>query len=124
MELIGLLITVTVVVIIWREQKAAALRRSAEAAVLECTEEIQRLRGAIMAGAGRDIWERPNWEGRRQRVLMALDQFHTARLGDKYDRDLARRALPSFQNEQEWEKWRILARGPYPSAGGADETSR
>lgn len=123
MELTGFVITVAVVIIIWRESKATALRRSAEAAVFVCTEEIQRLRGAIMAGAGWDVWERTKWEGHRRSVLTALDSFHTACLGDKYDRDLVHRSLPSFQNEQEWEKWRTLARGPYSSAGAVDRNS-
>lgn len=116
MELTGFVITVALVIIIWRESKASALRRTAEAAVLACEEEIQDLRGAIMAGAGREVWKRDKWESNRRNVLTALDDFHGARLGSQYDRALVHRSIPSFQDEQEWEKWKILARGPYASS--------
>lgn len=121
MELTGLVITVAFVIVVWRESKASALRRNAEVAIQACAEEIQNLRGAIMAGAGREVWKRDKWESNRRDVLTALDYFHGARLGSKYDRELVHRSIPSFQDEQEWEKWKILARGPYASSVHPEE---
>lgn len=116
MELTGLVIAVALVILVWRESKADAVRRTAEAAIQACEEEIQSLRGAIMGGADREVWQRDKWERNRRDLLTALDYFHGARIGSKYDRDLVHRSIPSFQDESEWEKWRILARGPYASS--------
>lgn len=113
MELTGIVIFIAFIVVCWRESKATALRGSAERAVLECEEEIQRLREAIMSGASAEVWQRDAWERHRQDVLMALDRFHAARLGDKYERELTRRSIPSFQDEAEWRKCGVLARGPF-----------
>jgi len=118
MELTGLVITVALVVLAWRESKASTLRNTAEQAVWACEREIQNLRGAIMGGAGKEVWQRDVWERNRQDLLRALDYFHSARLGSKYDRELQHRFIPSFQDQVEWEKWGILARGPYASQQG------
>jgi uncharacterized membrane protein YccC len=116
MELTGIVITIALVVLAWRESKASLLRTAAIKAVLACEEEIQALRGGVMSGMSDEKWRSDRWEHRRQDLLLVLARFHRAHLdSNRYDEMLMQSIIPSFQDENERRKWEILGKGPYAS---------
>lgn len=112
MELSSILIFVALGVLAWRESRATALRSAARNAIVECEEEIQALRGGVMAGNAPAIWRSDIWERRRARVLLSLHCFHRLSYSGPYKEDLTASSVPSFQDEAEWRRWQTLARGP------------
>lgn len=94
--------------------RAAAIRQSALQAMELCLDEIESLRGGIMAGITENGWCTDRWERRRQDLLIAADRFYSASIGATHNCEALRRGVPSFQDEADWAKWKILARGPYP----------
>lgn len=113
MELTGVVILVALVLLAWRESKASALRGAARIAIIECEEEIQALRGGVMAGTSDAHWQSDAWERRRCKLLETLHRFHRLSYVGAYKEDLTESSVPSFQDEAEWRRWRILARGPF-----------
>lgn len=112
MELTGMVILVALMLLVWRESKASALRRAAKDAIIECEEEIQALRGGVMAGTSVAHWQSDAWERRRLNLLGALHRFHRLSYVGTYQEALTESSVPSFQDEAEWRRWQILARGP------------
>lgn len=112
MELTGVVILVALVLLVWRESKASVLRGAARNAIIECEEEIQALRGGVMAGTSVTHWQSDAWERRRLKLLEALHRFHRLSYAGTYKEDLTDSSVPSFQDRSEWTRWTTLAQGP------------
>lgn len=100
------------VVFIWLRMQNAALKSAANDAVRKCEDEIHRLRSGIMTKQSHERWYAELHERNRKELIEALNRYHTTANTSNDDKRLLDSTVPSFQDEENWDRFQVLGRGP------------